>query len=137
MHITYLALGTNLGDKKALMTGAIQRINRKVGTVLCQSSFYETEPWGFESPNLFLNACIKVSTSLSPQQLLKETQNIEKEMGRERKSCDGVYHDRTMDIDILLYDQLEISERNLTIPHPKMYERDFVMKPLREIYPGI
>lgn len=133
MHIVYLALGTNLGDKNALMTKAIERINEKIGMVLCQSSFYETEPWGFESANLFLNACVKVATNLSPKEVLNITQGIEKELGRTQKSTSGGYKDRPMDIDILLFDNLKVNEPNLIIPHPKMLERDFVMTPLREI----
>ena len=115
MHTIYLALGTNLGDKHALMLEAIDQINKKIGTILCQSSFYETEPWGFVSNNTFLNACVKV------------------EMGRTKKSVDGHYSDRPMDIDILFYDDLHINTPQLIIPHPKMLEREFVMKPLSEI----
>ena len=133
MHTVYLALGTNLGDRKAIMHEAIERIENKIGTVLRQSSFYETEPWGFESPNLFLNACICVSTKLAPRQLLEVTQAIERDMGRIEKTVGLQYVDRIIDIDILLYDDLHINEPDLVIPHPLMEEREFVMKPLLEI----
>ena len=134
MHTVYLALGTNLGNRKAIMREAIDNIGKKVGTVMRQSSFYETEPWGFESPNLFLNACVCVSTSLAPRQLLETTQAIEREMGRVKKSINAQYTDRIIDIDILLYDKLNINEPDLIIPHPLMEERDFVMLPLKEIW---
>ena len=98
-----------------------------------QSALYETEPWGFESENAFINAAVCVETTLAPHDLLAATQAIEREMGRKRKSKDGVYHDRVIDIDILLYDDLYIDTPDLRIPHPLMYERDFVMVPLREI----
>ena len=134
MHIVYLSLGTNIGNRKAIMHEAIKRIGEKIGTVLRQSSFHETEPWGFESPNLFLNACVCVSTSLAPRQLLEATQAIEIEMGRVKKSINAQYTDRIIDIDILLYDNLNINEPNLVIPHPLMEERNFVMLPLKEIW---
>ena len=133
MHTVYLALGTNLGNRKAIMREAIDNIGKKVGTVIRQSSFYETEPWGFESPNLFLNACICVSTKLAPRQRLEVTQAIERDMGRIEKTVGLQYVDRIIDIDILLYDDLHINEPDLIIPHPLMEEREFVMKPLLEI----
>lgn len=133
MHTVYLSLGTNLGDKEANINRAIEKINDSVGTVLRTSSFIETEPWGFDSSNTFLNAALCVETDLSPEQLLNATQLIEREMGRTHKSVNRVYHDRLIDIDILLYDDITISTPALTIPHPLMQERDFVMIPLREI----
>ena len=133
-HITYLSLGSNIGNRKRMMRDAIEMISELVGTVDRVSSQYETEPWGFSSPNMFLNMCIRVLTPLSPQQLLNATQEIERRLGRvEKTSDDGIYHDRVIDIDILLYDNEHISTPQLTIPHPLMYERDFVMKPLQEI----
>lgn len=133
-HITYLSLGSNIGNRKRMMRDAIEMISELVGTVDRVSSQYETEPWGFSSPNMFLNMCIRVLTPLSPQQLLNATQEIERRLGRVGKtSDDGIYHDRVIDIDILLYDNEHISTPQLTIPHPLMYERDFVMKPLQEI----
>ena len=116
------------------MYEAITLIGEKIGTIIRQSSFHETEPWGFESPNLFLNACVCVSTSLAPRQLLEATQAIEKKMGRVQKSIDAQYTDRIIDIDILLYDKLNIDEPDLIIPHPLMDKREFVMVPLKEIW---
>ncbi len=132
-HTVYLALGANIGDRRTTMLRAIDRIKELIGTVERQSVFYETEPWGFASPHRFLNACVRVSTMLSPRQLLAATQQIERVLGRMAKSADGVYHDRVIDIDILLYDDLRVDEPDLKIPHPLMTERDFVMIPLREI----
>ena len=132
-HTVYLALGANIGDRRATMLRAIARINELIGTVERQSALYETEPWGFASPHRFLNACVRVSTTLTPRQLLAATQQIERALGRTAKSAGGVYHDRVIDIDILLYDDIHVDEPDLKIPHPLMNERDFVMTPLREI----
>lgn len=133
MHTTYLALGTNLGDKRAMMNTAIDEIGRRVGFVKACSSFMETLPWGFESYNSFLNAAICVETPLSAEALLVATQEIERDMGRTLKSVNGIYHDRIIDIDILLYDDKILSCQNLAIPHPQMHLRRFVLEPLAEI----
>ena len=133
MHTVYLSLGSNLGNRKRLLREAIALVGSDVGCVERESSFIETEPWGFSSPNKFLNCCVKVVTALAPRQLLEATQRIERELGRTMKSEDGVYHDRVIDIDILLYDDIAVDEPDLKIPHPLMGERDFVMVPLREI----
>lgn len=133
LHHVYLGLGSNIGNRKGLIREAIRLIGLRVGEVVRRSSLIETEPWGFDSPNKFINACICVVTTLSPHEVLAITQQIEREMGRTGKSVDGVYHDRVIDIDILLYDDLKVDEPDLTIPHPKMNEREFVMVPLKEI----
>ena len=133
----YLGLGSNLGERKEQLCRAIALIGERVGEVIRQSSFIETEPWGFESENKFLNAVILCETTLSPRQLLRTTQQIERDMGRKKKangkSLNRKYIDRPIDIDILLYDDLTVDEPDLKIPHPLMHERDFVMVPLREI----
>ena len=133
-HRVYLGLGSNLGNREENIRKAILLIGDRVGTVLRQSSLIETEPWGFESENSFLNGVILVETTFTPRQTLKATQKIERELGRKRKS-DSLkkYADRPIDIDILLYDDLTIDEPDLKIPHPLMAQRDFVMIPLREI----
>ena len=133
MHKVYLSLGTNLGNRKRNIREAIEKIEELVGVVERQSALYETKPWGFSSPNDFINACVLVDTMLAPRQLLGVTQRIEQEMGRIGKSQNGEYHDRIIDNDILMYDDLEVNEPDLVIPHPLMEERDFVMKPLKEI----
>ena len=129
----YLGLGSNLGDKCLHLRTAINEIEKRIGHVECQSAFVETEPWGFESDNTFVNAVVRVDTALSPLDLLKETQTIEREMGRTHKTVDGKYSARIIDIDILLYGDAEINLPELVVPHPRMYERDFVMKPLEEV----
>lgn len=133
MATVYFSLGTNLGDKKQNISRAISLVNERVGVVIKQSSLYETKPWGFNSNNNFLNACIACQSSLSPFEILKATQQIEKEMGRTKKSHNGNYADRVIDIDILTYDDEQIDTPELKIPHPLMHKRDFVMIPLNEI----
>lgn len=133
MHKVYLSLGSNLGDRKYEIKRAVELIGERIGAVERVSSLYETEPWGFSSDNMFVNAAVCVSTQLTPRALLKATQAIERDMGRTAKSVNGQYHDRTIDIDILLYDNIKVDEPDLKIPHPLMNERDFVMKPLKEI----
>jgi len=131
--ISFLSLGSNLGNKEENLRKAISMIGDRAGQVLATSSFIETQPWGFVSDNAFLNACVKIDTMLTPQQLLRETQSIEKALGRKHKSVDGKYCDRIIDIDILLYGDISVDDDHLKIPHPHMHERDFVMVPLREI----
>lgn len=133
LHTIYLGLGSNIGNRKRNMRDAIQYLESIVGTLVRQSDLFETEPWGFDSPNLFINMCVCMETPLSPRQLLEATQSIEKEMGRTSKSEAGEYADRIIDIDILIYDDLKINDGDLVIPHPLMHERDFVMIPLRQI----
>ena len=136
MAIAYLGLGTNVGNKRRNMITAAALLAERVGDILALSGFYETEPWGFESENFFLNAAVKLKTSFSPLELLQITQQIEKELGRAEKS-NGVYHDRIIDIDILLYDDEVLQTPELTLPHPLMLERKFVMDPLAEIAPFV
>lgn len=133
MHTVYLSLGSNLGDKEQNLTSAVSEIARRIGDITAQSAFLETEPWGFDSENTFLNAAVRVETELSPYELLHATQHIERDLGRTHKSKHGRYHDRIIDIDILLYDDLHIQTPELTIPHPLMQQRDFVLIPLKEI----
>ncbi len=132
-HIAYLSLGSNLGDRHATMQSAILLLGKQAGSVDRVSSAIETEPWGFKSANKFLNMCVRITTTLSPEQLLATTKDIELQLGRTTKSVNGQYHDRPIDIDILTYDDLHINTPSLTLPHPHMHERDFVMIPLREI----
>ncbi len=134
MAIVYLGLGTNIGNRRGNLVKAAALLAERVGDILALSGSMETEPWGFESENLFLNAAIKMETPLTPDELLSATQAIEREMGREKKS-DGTYHDRVIDIDILLYDNRVIEQLGLIVPHPLMQERLFVMAPLAEIAP--
>ena len=142
MHQVYLGLGSNLGDKEENIRKAINLINEQIGTVVRQSALFYSEPWGYESENQFVNAAICVSTTLTPHEVLKANQRIEKQLGKTEEhatnrglqTSDTTYHDRPIDIDILLYDDLHIDEPELKIPHPLMQMRDFVMIPLREIW---
>ena len=133
MPTTYLSLGSNLGDRRQLLHTAINEIAERVGRVEAISSCIETEPVGFDSVHLFLNMAVRVTTELNPYELLKVLKQLECDLGRTRKSHDGIHYDRTIDIDILLYDNLEVNSEELQIPHPRMWERDFVMRPLKEI----
>ena len=141
-HQLFLGLGSNLGDRAENIRKAVLLIQERVGEVVRQSSLIETEPWGFESSNKFLNAVILCETTKTPREVLKETQKIERELGRKKKTTllshlspltSHLYSDRPIDIDILLYDDLTVNEPDLKIPHPLMHERDFVMIPLNEI----
>ncbi len=136
MHV-YFGLGTNLGDKEQNLRLAVQHIEERIGKVVSLSAFYATAPWGFASDNAFLNAVVCVETSLPPLEILSVTQSIEKEMGRIHKSVNGVYSDRVIDIDLLLYDDLILDTPTLKLPHPLMQERRFVMEPLAEIAPDV
>lgn len=142
MAKVYIGLGTNLGDKEQNLRNAVQKIEEQIGKVVSLSAFYMTAPWGFTSENSFLNAAACVETSLSPLDVLQETQKIERELGRTKKSVGGVYSDRLIDIDLLLYEDLILSlvspsGAELNLPHPLMTERDFVMLPLAEIAPEL
>ena len=139
-HQVYLGLGSNLGDCRKNLERAIRLIDDRVGQVIRQSSFIETEPWGFESEHKFMNAVILCETTKTPREVLLLTQQIERDMGRRKVNGAGLmvngqrqYADRIVDIDILLYDDLTIDEPDLKIPHPLMHERDFVMIPLEEL----
>ena len=132
-HKVYFSLGSNLGDKAGNIREAINRIGELIGEVDRQSTLLITEPWGFESDNSFVNAAVRCITTLSPFEILHLTQDIERAMGRTVKSSDGQYHDRIIDIDILMYDDIHITTPELTLPHPLIKERDFVMIPLSEI----
>lgn len=144
--IYYLSLGANLGDREQTIRQAISLINSEVGRVLAQSAMFYSAAWGYESKNEFCNCCIKLSSSLSPSRVLYITQDIEKALGRVRYP-DQEYHDRTIDIDLLMaFDMpadskdfpmfpLVVKSKTLTLPHPRMDERDFVKIPLSEIFP--
>lgn len=139
--IVYLGLGTNLGDKEQNLRTAVANIEGRIGKVVSLSAFYATEPWGFTSDNSFLNAALGVETIYLPLEVLKITQEIEQEMGRTHKSVNGVYSDRVIDIDLLFClnddgSSVVMDTPELVLPHPLMQERDFVMKPLREIFKG-
>lgn len=132
-RITYLSLGSNLGNKLNNIQNAVFELQKKVGDIVAISNVYQSPAWGFES-NDFLNICITVKTELSPHKLLKVVLEIESELGRERNEEEG-YKPRTIDIDILYYDTEVIETKDLTLPHPNLHKRMFVLKPLADIAP--
>lgn len=133
----YLSLGSNQGNKRKNMITALALLAERVGDIPSLSAFYETEPWGFDSENTFLNAVAYLQTTLSPTDLLALTQQIERELGRTVKSENYAYHDRPIDIDILLYDDWVYETPELTVPHPLMHRRRFVLEPLAEVAPAL
>jgi 2-amino-4-hydroxy-6-hydroxymethyldihydropteridine diphosphokinase len=129
----YLGLGSNLGNKKVNIDHAIRKIAQQVGEVISKSGYYVSEAQGFDTKHDFVNVAVQIETDLQPLDLLRQLQGIERELGRKQKTIDGVYADRIIDIDILLYEDWVIDLPELKVPHPLMKERDFVMKPLNEI----
>lgn len=133
-HIIYLGLGSNLGDGRKNLDKAVELLSSRVGEIIKVSTYIESEPWGFNSSNRFTNGAVAMKTSLSPIELLDVSQAIEREMGRTKKHKLGEpYTDRVIDIDILMYDDLEMKTERLTLPHPHIQDRDFVKIPLTEI----
>ena len=126
-----LILGSNLGNREDMIDRAREMINEKAGKIVKSSSIFKTEPWGFEADNKFLNQAIMIETELDPQHLLITLMEIEDSLGRKRKTVQ--FESRLIDIDILFYDDKIIDEKDLQIPHPRIRERMFVLKPLMEI----
>lgn len=131
MAIAYLGLGSNMGNRLAILKAALEQLatSDKV-TLVSQSSFYETLPWGNTKQDNFINCCCQIETQLTPQELLMLCQAIEQSFGRQRLEHWGP---RTLDIDILLFDQLIINQADLIIPHPYLDKRAFVLLPLAQI----
>lgn len=136
-HLAYLSLGTNLGNKEENLRAAMKLIEEQIGNIVSQSALYTSEPWGFMSENSFLNNVVAVSTTMTPEKLLETTQHIELTLGRTRKSVNGQYADRLIDIDILFYDQQVTDTPALTLPHPLLHRRLFVLEPLNQIAPTL
>lgn len=126
-----LLLGGNKGGVIQVLDAACRMISEKAGTIIDMSQDYESEPWGFQTNQWFINRAVELETNLNPSDLLNCLQQIEKEMGRTAKTIDG-YEDRAIDIDILFYDRQVIDQPQLTIPHPRIAERRFVLLPLSE-----
>lgn len=133
MSKIYLSLGSNIGNTKKNLMEALELLKKKI-TITKISSFYETEPVGYKDQAWFLNIALAGETSLAPYELLRFTQSIEKEMGRVKLIRFGP---RNIDIDILLYENFTSDDETLTVPHPRMTERAFVVEPLYEIAPDI
>jgi 2-amino-4-hydroxy-6-hydroxymethyldihydropteridine diphosphokinase len=131
--IVYLSLGSNLGDREANLRAAIERLG-EIGEVKAVSSFYETEPVEVTAQPWFLNCAVKFDTEKMPRQLIAAILAIEQSMGRQRKQQKGP---RTIDIDILFFGSSIIEIPSLTVPHPHLHERRFVLEPLAEIAPDL
>lgn len=137
MPTAYIALGSNLNEPRHQLLEAIRRMRLRGLQIYSIAPFVETRPVGFASEHLFLNSVVAVHTTATPAELLAQLQEIEREMGRLHKSHDGIYADRVIDLDILLYDQRVVTTSELTIPHPHMCERAFVLQPLSYIAPKL
>jgi 2-amino-4-hydroxy-6-hydroxymethyldihydropteridine diphosphokinase len=135
MKLVFLSLGTNLGNREFNLKEALARVEENIGRVMKSSSVYETESWGFQTSDEFLNMVVEVETNLSPSGLLGRILMIESLLGRVRG--EKQYSSRKIDIDILLYENLIIDEESLKIPHPLIQNRKFVLVPLCELAPEI
>ena len=134
--VIYFGIGTNLGNREENLRKAVELLHERVGECIACSSVYRSAPQGFVSENEFANIVAVCQTIHSPEEVLLITQQIERDMGRTEKSVNGVYHDRVIDIDLLQArgdEAIRRSGERLTLPHPRMQERDFVMIPLREV----
>jgi 2-amino-4-hydroxy-6-hydroxymethyldihydropteridine diphosphokinase len=136
MAVAYVGLGSNLGDREAALRRALERLAALPRTeVVAVSSFRETEPVGYAEQPPFLNAAAALETGLSPRELLEELLAVERELGRRREG--PRFGPRTIDLDLLLYGQLELEEPGLEVPHPRLHERRFALEPLAELDPAL
>lgn len=131
-----LAFGSNLGDREGFILSAYRLLEEELGEMIMKSSFIETPAWGFESENSFINSVAVFDTLKTPLEALEICNKIEKELGRERNPEQKGYQNRTIDIDILFYEDIVLDTPTLKIPHPLIAERDFVLTPLKEILPN-
>ncbi len=137
MARVFLSLGSNLGDRLSNIQQAVSTLSMlDEVNVVKTSSFYDTEPWGNKKQNWFVNCAVAIDTILSPQELLKKCQDIEYTLGRIRNQKER-WQERAIDIDILMYDDLILTEQNLVIPHPYMHQRAFVLVPMLEVKPDL
>lgn len=132
MNEAYLCLGGNIGDRENALKQALIKISEETGKIDVKSAIYETQAWGVDNQQAYLNQCVKITTDLSPENLIKTLLSIEKSLGRER-NFDHTYEPRTLDIDILFYNNLITEQEHLVIPHPRLQLRKFVLIPLNEI----
>lgn len=132
MNVTYLCLGGNIGDREQAIYHALLEISQRVGEISAQSKIYETEAWGVENQQAYLNQCIEVKTGLSPLELIDTLLSIEQHLGRKR-SLSKIYESRTIDIDVIFFNQEIINNKRLIVPHPRLHLRKFVLIPLNEI----
>ena len=136
MKLFLIALGSNIGERKSYITHAIAELCIRAGELEGVSSLYETAPDGFDSPHPFLNAAVALRSNLSPTEMLRTAREIEVSLGSlSHRNPDGSYSDRTIDIDIIACDDMIVQTDELTLPHPRMHLRRFVLDPLCEIAP--
>lgn len=137
LHTVYFGVGSNLGDRELNIQHAVEKIEERIGKLVALSALYITEPEGFDSKNLFVNAACSIVTTSAPVDILASSQQIEREMGRIQKSKNKIYADRIIDIDLLMYDNEIIELPQLSLPHPALHKRMFVIEPLAEIAPNL
>jgi 2-amino-4-hydroxy-6-hydroxymethyldihydropteridine diphosphokinase len=130
-----IILGSNTGERPAVLQKALELISREAGEVILRSSVYETVPWGFETKDLFLNQVVEIDSELQATELMSCLLKIETSMGRVRNHQG--YQSRIIDLDILFYNDLVLSLPDLVLPHPRLHLRRFVLEPLNEIVPGL
>lgn len=133
VNVAFLSLGSNLGDRESQITQAIDAMSAHQITLIALSSFYYSEPLGFDSEHPFCNACAKVTTTLQPFVLLERLKCIEQDFGRTKKSINKNYEDRVIDIDLIFYNNMSLESPQLTLPHPEWNKRPFVYWPLLEL----
>jgi 2-amino-4-hydroxy-6-hydroxymethyldihydropteridine diphosphokinase len=137
MTAAWLALGGNVGDSRTILDRAVKTLCDDITVrLVARSSDYRTPPWGFKYQPPFINLCIAVETSLGPRELLARAQEVEMQLGRDR-AHEKRWGPRTADIDIIAYGSLAVHELGLTVPHPRLFERAFVLLPLAEIAPDL
>ena len=137
MSEAWLALGGNVGDSRGILDRAVALLcDGRAIRLKARSSDYRTPPWGFKYQPPFINLCIAVETTLGPRDLLARAQAVELQLGRDR-AHEKRWGPRTADIDIIAYDGLAVHELGLTVPHPRLFERAFVLLPLAEIAPDL
>lgn len=134
MESAILLLGSNMGEKKAVVLEALSKLSAKCGSIVAKSNNYCSEPWGFKSDSDFINMAVHIKTDLEPHTLLETILKIESELGRTRVN-DGNYHSRVIDIDIIFYGSRVLESQSLIIPHPRMHLRRFVLLPINELVP--
>lgn len=133
LNDVYISLGSDIEDKFLHLQSAFLKIKDEIGNIMSFSEIYETPPFGFKSDTTFLNACIKIATKQSAEEVLLNLQKIERDLGRNTKTSDGNYESRIIDLDILFYNQLILNTQDLTIPHRDLKNRNFVLTPLVDI----
>lgn len=134
-QLILFSLGSNLGNRVEMINKAINALKSALHSAPIVSSLYESQAWGFTTENLFLNCCIGIKSTLPAHRILTLVKEIENKLGRKMKTKNGEYTSRIIDIDILYYGNCILSSETLTIPHPLLYRRNFVLFPLSEIYP--